>query len=175
MFRIDSIEVINNFIVIGVKLFENISGDASNIGTRPMSFTVTDIVIVWVGTEERFRFWTSFKSPLVFGSKGTFPDFPETDVTITILITFSNKHIVVINSDLVTKINLTITVGISSGHEFFSNSDKIRAVPSTFTLWWFNWTFTIRITVISWTVFISPSIFTSDYTFVDFTNIKGTI
>ena len=71
-----------------------------------------------------------------------------------------------ISIHVITKIDLTIKVDIIVFHDIFNHHDDFGTSPGTFT---FRFpTVTIGITV-SWTVFLSPFIFTFDDTSVDFT------
>ena len=73
--------------------------------------------------------------------------------------------------DGITFIDLTVTVGIIVVHDAISFFVDIFTIPGVFTIWTFIWVITPEIFVF-WTVGISPFIFTSDHTVVDFTPIK---
>ena len=75
--------------------------------------------------------------------------------------------------DVISEIDRSITIGIHVHHHVFSEIDDISTVPSSFTYWWF---FTITMDVsITWTVIVSPVIFSIEDTLVDFTVVKSSI
>jgi hypothetical protein len=76
--------------------------------------------------------------------------------------------------NIISEIDLSIIVGIKRVHNFFSDKDNISTVPSTFTLADSEWTWAVDFTV-SFTVGLSPFIFTLDEAFMDFTGINGTV
>jgi len=76
--------------------------------------------------------------------------------------------------NIITKIDLTITIGIIISHNFNRNVVDIFTIPSTRAFIAGIWRITIEIFRF-WTVFVSPFIFTSNNTIVDFTNSKRTV
>jgi len=102
-------------------------------------------------------------------------DFTSIELVITIGITVFNHNAQVVSIDFITKIDLSITIGIGVVHNFTGDVINIITSPFTFTGDDNKWTITIDVSVTFWTVFISPSIFASDNTGVEFTSVNVSI
>lgn len=115
-----------------------------------------------------------FSSPIVFTHNDTSVGFTSINRSVIIEITIVDNFLEVFIRDFITHVNHTVTVGIGIGHVFINNMVDIFTRPSTFTPVTFVWGHTVEVFRF-WAVFISPSVFTSNNTVVDFTSVKNLI
>jgi hypothetical protein len=85
VFWVNVITKIDVSISIGIKIFHNLDRDVIDIFTIPSTITVDNSV--WACTEEVFRFWAVFSSPVVFNHNETVVDFTSIKRSIIIHVT----------------------------------------------------------------------------------------
>lgn len=172
MFRIDRITKVDLTISIGIISDHEIFSKGNNIRTVPSTFTNWDSE--WTVTIDESEIWAVFSSPFVFTDFNTIVDFTSIDGSIVVEITIFDHNLIVFSFNIIFWVDGTINIGIIESLNFKSDIFDIGTRPSTSTFSNIEWTSTESITII-WTVISSPSVFTSDDTFVDFTSIKSSV
>jgi len=128
----------------------------------------------WTVTIDIFHFWAIFSSPGVFIINDTLMHFTRFNNVITIVITPINEIINMSIRVVITIIDVRITIGIIGVDIISSDIVDIVTIPFSFTFRSPEWTVTID-EFVTWTVFLSPSVFTINDTLVDFTGINRSI
>jgi hypothetical protein len=157
--RFDIITKIDRTITIGIHVGHNFSVDFGDIETVPFTFTFWDVEFTWA--IDISVFWTVSISPFIFTLDNTSVDFTGIKISIKIGITIVNQDLIVIGINVISRFNRIRVVGIIVGHDFNSNVFDIFTIPSTWTVVFWIWVFTINITIF-WTVSSSPFIFNND-------------
>jgi hypothetical protein len=146
--------------------------DFVDVFSLPSPFTGNDLV--WSVTLMHTVIWTVFHSPLIFRSNNTVVDFTHVKNSVIVIITVFNDDFEMFLLDFIFHGDGTRLVGIIIVENFSSDISNISTRPSTITSDISEWTVTIDVSE-SWTVFISPLIFTHNNTSMDFTGINVSI
>jgi hypothetical protein len=152
----------------GIVVFNDVNNVVVDFFTSKSTITFLDIE--WTVTISISVIWTVIISPFVFDHDNTLVDFTRINEVVTVVVTVFIDGSKMIWVNVVLDIDSGITVGIIVSNDFSRDSFDIITMPSSWANGIREDTFTVDVTNI-WTVFSSPSVFSNDHTFVDFTSI----